>query len=410
MKMQSVDPSLSPAEQYRALWLVDRAPALSEFLAGYEDFSQDELLEIIEIDRAERWRRGERINAERYLSDHSLLCEDEEAALVVIYGEFFLRKELGEKPSLKEFLTRFPQHARRLQDQVMWHEAIEMDRELSDRPIPDLPGFAMGEQLGRGGMCSVYKATDEASGREVAVKVLDSEHLHNAVRVGRFRREIGSLTRLRHPHIVSALRTGEFRGLPYLVMEYCAGGTLAAHLRGRPLPPNAAAGTLRAIAGAVAHAHREGVVHRDLKPGNVLLAIHPQNKTAIPKVADFGLAKCKLDLGNNLTGTRETLGTPCYMAPELTTGARDADARTDVYGLGAILYELLTGRPPFVATIPLEVVRMVREDRPLPPSAINKKVPGDLEVVCLRCLEKDPGQRFATAGEVVEAVLAQVAR
>src|SRR5262249_8444760 len=172
----------------------------------------------------------------------------------------------------------------------------------------------------------------------------------------------------------------------------------------------AAAGTLRAIAGAVAHAHREGVVHRDLKPGNVLLAIHPKNKTAIPKVADFGLAKCKVDLGSNLTGTRETLGTPCYMAPELTTGARDADARTDVYGLGAILYELLTGRPPFVGTIPLEVVRMVREERPVPPSAINEKVPSDLEAVCLRCLEKDPNERFATAGEVVEAVRAPIAK
>ena len=287
MNKQIAPPGMSPAEQYRSLWLLDRAPALADFLAGYDDYSQEELLEIIEIDRAERWRRGERITAEQYLNEYSLLCDDEEAALVLIYGEFFLRKELGESPSLKDFLTRFPQHARRLQDQVMWHEAIELDRELSARPAPELPGLTMGEMLGRGGMCSVYQATDPVSGREVAVKVLDPEHLHNRVRVGRFRREIGSLTRLRHAHIVSALRTGEFRGLPYLVMEFCAGGTLAAHLRGRPLPPKAAAGTLRAIAGALAYAHAEGVVHRDLKPGNVLLAIHPQNKTAIPKVAEY---------------------------------------------------------------------------------------------------------------------------
>lgn len=408
MNEQSGQPSLPAADQYRALWSIDKAPPLSEFLNRFSNLSLDGLLDVVEIDRAERWRRGDRVNAEHYLDAFSQLHDDEEAALVVIYGEYFLRKERGEKPPVKEFLNRFPQHARRLQDQIMWHEAIELDRGLSPRPVPEVPGLIMGEILGRGGMCSVYKAVDKESGRDVAVKVLDPENLHHPVRVGRFRREIGSLARLRHPHIVSALRTDEFHGLPYLVMEFCAGGTLAAHLRGKPLPPAAAAGTLRAIAGAVAYAHGEGVVHRDLKPGNVLLAINTQSsssgQTAVPKVADFGLAKCKIDVNSNLTATRETLGTPCYMAPELTTGARDADARTDVYGLGAILYELLTGRPPFVGTIPLEVVRMVREEQPTPPSKLNDKVPGDIETICLRCLEKDPNQRFPTANKVVESL------
>lgn len=414
MKERSRPPGPPAADQYQALWSVDRAPPLTEFLTGFPNLSLDGLLDVIEIDRAERWRRGERVNAERYLNQFSSLREDIEAALVVIYGEYFLRKELGESPPLKEFLSRFPEHARRLQDQVMWHEAIELDRGLATRAIPEVPGLKMGELLGRGGMCSVYRAVDQQSGCEVAVKVLDPENLHHPVRVGRFRREMGSLTRLRHPHIVSALRTDEFHGLPYLVMEYCAGGTLASFLKGRPLPPSAAAGTLRAIGSAVAYAHAEGVVHRDLKPANVLLAINTSGKsgsqTAIPKVADFGLAKCKVDLGSNLTGTRETLGTPCYMAPELTTGARDADARTDVYGLGAILYELLTGRPPFVGTIPLEVVRMVREEQPTPPSELNSKVPSDLEAVCLRCLEKEPSQRFPNAEEVIEALRGAIAK
>jgi serine/threonine-protein kinase len=215
---------------------------------------------------------------------------------------------------------------------------------------------------------------------------------------------------------VLALRTGDVSGVPFLVMEYCSGGTLDVHLAGRPLPPAEAAAVLRALAGAVHFAHVQGVVHRDLKPSNILLGTDqypiPDHETRPdwalgigdsalrPKVADFGLAKCEAGVGSAITATRETLGTPCYMAPELTTGARDADARTDVYGLGGILYELLTGRPPFVATTPLEVIRMVREEAPVRPKRINPDVPAELEELCLKCLEKEPDQRFATAAEV----------
>ena len=131
-----------------------------------------------------------------------------------------------------------------------------------------------------------------------------------------------------------------------------------------------------------------------------------ESQPSVPKIADFGLAKCKVDMGGSLTASRETLGTPCYMAPELATGARDADARTDVYGLGAILYELLTGRPPFVANSPMEVVRMVREEPPVPPKELNPDVPDQLEAVCLKCLEKDPDWRYQSAADVGEAVRA----
>jgi serine/threonine protein kinase len=396
------------ADQYRRLWVAGQKPDLEAFLAGLPDLVADDLLDIIEIDRAERWRRNDRVTAERYLSTFPVVCNDAEASLVVIYGEFYLRKELGDNPSLAEYVARFPQHEQRLRDQVMWHEAIELDAGIALSRAPEIPGLTIGDLLGRGGMCSVYRAVDTATGREVAVKVLDPENLHHPMRVARFRREVESLMRLRHPHIVSAHSTGEARGLPYLVMEYCSGGTLASFLRGRPLPPPRAAGTLKAIAGAVVYAHGEGVIHRDLKPGNVLLVIsdkRPGNTpSAVPKVSDFGLAKCQVDTGANLTATRETLGTPCYMAPELTTGARDADARTDVYGLGAILYELLTGRPPFVATIPLEVVRMVRDESPQPPRSLNPDVPAELEAICLKCLEKIPEQRFESASNVVEAL------
>jgi hypothetical protein len=409
----------TPADQYRKLWGFGPPPELHEFIAGLPTLTADELLDVIEIDRAERWRKGQRTKAERYLREFPALANDQEAALVLIYGEYYLRKELGESPSLMEFLARFPQHARRLRDQVMWHEAIELGHIGGPAAGPPVvPGLTMGDLLGRGGMCSVYRAKDGESGAEVAVKVLDMDHLHHPLRVARFRREVGSLMRLRHPNIVLALRTGEVRGLPYLVMEYCSGGTLASHLRGRPVAADLAADVLRDVAAAVEYAHREGVIHRDLKPGNILLSgvrsqesgvrgsglRSPDSSPLTPKVSDFGLAKCESGAGGSITATRETLGTPCYMAPELTTGARDADARTDVYGLGGILYELLTGRPPFVATIPLEVVRMVREEDPVPPTAMNPDVPAELEAVCLKCLEKDSDRRYQSAAAVAEAV------
>jgi hypothetical protein len=390
---------LTVADEFRKAWAAG-TPDLHAFLAGLPPLPTDDLIEVIEVDQAEQWRRGKRVPAEQYLKAFPELQSDVEAALVVIYGEFFLRKDRGESPALLEYIARFPQHARRLRDQVMWHDAIELGPPSSAGP-PAVPGLAVGELIGRGGMCSVFRATEIATGEEVAVKVLDPAHRQHPVRVARFGREVGSLTRLSHPHIVKAIRTGEVGGLPFLVMEYCPSGTLTGCL----LSPANAAAVVAALAGAVEYAHGQGVVHRDLKPSNVLLT-----KDRLAKIADFGLAKCAAELGGSLTATRDVLGTPCYMAPELATGARDADARTDVYGLGAILYELLAGRPPFVGVEPLEVVRMVREEPPTPPSAVNSEVPTALEAVCLRCLEKEPGQRYQTAREVAEALGSPSAR
>jgi serine/threonine protein kinase len=403
----------TPADQYRRAWAAGPDPDLTAFLATLPNLTPDDLVEVIEIDRAERWRRGHRVSAERYLKTFPTLRNDPEAALIVIYGEFYLRKELDEAPSLLEYVARFPQYARRLRDQVMWNEAIELSPTSSVGP-PGIPGLEVGELLGRGGMCSVYRAVETATGDEVAVKVLDPAHRLQPVHVARFTREVGSLTRLSHPDIVRALRAGEAGGTAFLVMEYCPGGTLTAHLSSRALKPAVAAAVVAALAGAVEYAHGEGVIHRDLKPSNILLGSGPRGPSSLPvgptsfrpKVADFGLAKCAAALGGALTATRDILGTPCYMAPDLATGARDADERTDVYGLGAILYECLTGQPPFVGPEPLEVVRMVREDPPVRPSAINPAVPARLEAVCLKCLEKEPDDRYQTASAVAAAIVA----
>jgi eukaryotic-like serine/threonine-protein kinase len=418
----------SPADQYRRLWRVGTAPDLKHFLASQPALAPDHLLDVIEVDRTERWHRGDRVKAERYLKDYPPIKEDTEASLVLIYGEYYLRKEMGETPSLMEFIARFPLHARRLRDQVLLHEAIEFGHEALTGGPPVVPGLVVGDLLGQGGMCSVYRAVEEKSGRDVALKVLDPRHLQNLLRVARFRREIGSLLRLTHPNIVLGYQTGESGGLPYLVMEYCPGGTLADYLANQIVPPAVAARILRDLAGAVEYAHHKGVIHRDLKPSNVLLSVvqsaqevsgtdHAPAEAVgldpvlshvdfpfVAKLSDFGLAKCTLGNEGSITATRETLGTPCYMAPELTMGARDADYRTDVYGLGAIMYELLTGRPPFFATSPMEVLRMVRESPPMAPGAVNPQVPAELNAVCLRCLEKEPDERYQTAGDVIAAI------
>lgn len=413
------------ADHYRRLWASESSPNLETFLATLPDLTADELLDVIELDRAERWRRKERVKAERYLRDFPAVGNDPEAALVVIYGEYYLRKEIGELPSLVEYIARFPLHARRLRDQVMWHEAIELNQVIGGNDLPkvEIPGLTIGDLLGRGGMCAVYRAIESETNSEVAVKILDREHLHHPQRVARFRREVGSLMRLRHPNIVHAHRTGDVKGVPYIVMEFCAGGSLATRLAGRPIPPGDAVSVIRNLAFAVEYAHGEGVIHRDLKPGNVLLsaecgvrsaesnsedlhsALRTPHSALIPKVSDFGLAKCDSGIGSSITASSETLGTPCYMAPELTTGAHDADARTDVYGLGAILYELLTGRPPFVANTPLEVILLVREEPPIAPSKLNSSVPRDLEAICLKCLAKESNERFQSASQLAEAIV-----
>ncbi|MBO0699766.1 MAG: hypothetical protein J2P46_15320, partial [Zavarzinella sp.] len=170
---------ITPADQYRKLWAGLPAPELRSFLAGLPPLSADELVDVIEIDREERWRRGDRVKAERYFRDFPDLAADTETALVLIYGEYYMRKERGETPSLMEYIARFPQHARRLRDQVMWHEALELGQGPSFAAAPEIPGLAVGELLGRGGMCAVYQAVEAETGEVVAVKVLDVGHLHH---------------------------------------------------------------------------------------------------------------------------------------------------------------------------------------------------------------------------------------
>jgi WD40 repeat protein len=214
--------------------------------------------------------------------------------------------------------------------------------------------------------------------------------------LGRFRFEAEAIARLNHPNVVQIHEVGEQGGLPFLAMEYCDGGSLAKKLGGTPLPPREAARLLAALARAVQVAHDKGLVHRDLKPANVLLAAD-----GTEKVTDFGLAK---DLAaSTATAPGAILGTPSYMAPELAgAGCGKVGPAADVYGLGAILYECLAGRPPFRGATPLDTLLQVREDEPVPPARLQRHVPRDLETICLKCLQKAPARRYASAGALAD--------
>jgi tRNA A-37 threonylcarbamoyl transferase component Bud32 len=263
--------------------------------------------------------------------------------------------------------------------------------------VPVVPGYEILGELGRGGMGVVYKARQTKLGRLVALKmILAGAHAGEDER-RRFLTEAEAVARLQHPNIVQIHEIGEADGHPFFSLEFCPGGSLADQLDGTPLPPGKAAALVETLAGAVQAAHEAGVVHRDLKPANVLLLAD-----GTPKVTDFGLAK-KLDDAAGQTASGAIMGTPSYMAPEQAEGkGKQIGPAADVYALGAVLYELLTGRPPFKAATAFDTVLQVVSEEPVPPGRLQQKLPRDLETICLKCLHKEPRKRYPSAAELAD--------
>jgi WD40 repeat protein len=260
-----------------------------------------------------------------------------------------------------------------------------------------MPGYEILRELGRGGMGVVYQARHVQLNRVVALKMNLAGGHAGQPDLARFKTEAEAVARLQHPNIVQIFEVGEHAGLPFFSLEFCGGGSLERKLGGTPLPPQEAAALVETLARAVHAAHQKGVIHRDLKPANVLLA-----EDGTPKITDFGLAK-RLDADAGQTRTGAVLGTPSYMAPEQAGGrTQELGPACDVYALGAVLYECLTGRPPFKAATTLETLKQVVSDEPAPPRRLQSGTPRDLETICLKCLEKSPGRRYATARELAE--------
>ena len=286
-----------------------------------------------------------------------------------------------------------------------------LPRRLPPPAPPEAPGQAIGdctilEVLGRGGMGIVYRAEQRELGRAVALKRLPPGTLDDDPGAARLRHEASVVARLQHPHIVTLYDVGLHDGQPYLLMQLVEGTTLAKLLADGPLPARRAAEILAPVCRAIAYAHDRGVLHRDLKPSNILIDAEGR-----PLVADFGLAKLTAPgYDPSLTPTGAILGTPSYMSPEAAVaGVGPVGPASDVYGLGAILYHGLTGRPPFQAASAFDTIRLVLESDPILPRALNPRVDPDLEMVALKCLQKEPGQRYRSASAMADDLDAYLA-
>jgi tRNA A-37 threonylcarbamoyl transferase component Bud32 len=326
---------------------------------------------------------------------------------------YMLAKDAGQNPDRAEWLARYPEQADHLrayfaaEDQLL--RVADPLKGAESAPPRQIGGYEILAELGRGGSGVVYKARQKTPTRLVALKMILAGSHASESELARFRAEAEAIAGLQHPNIVQIYEVGEHDGLPYLALEYCGGGSLDDKLAGTPMQPKEAAVLIETLARAMQVSHEKKIVHRDLKPANVLLT-----EDGMPKITDFGLALNLEQTGRTATGA--ILGTPSYMAPEQARGrertkqaSAEAEAErsnvtpaTDIYALGAILYECLTGRPPFKAATMMDTILQVTKDEPVPPRQLQSNVPRDLESVCLKCLQKEPRRRYQTALDLAD--------
>ena len=351
------------------------------------------LIQRLEEQRS-AWNSGQRVLVEE-LVEGPIAPED---LMDFIYAEVVLRESAGERVTPEEYCNRFPDLATEITKQFQIHILLSSDRgtvrDGNSRSTIEVPGFQIVEQAGSGGSGVVYKARDRKIDRLVAIKVLMGTDAIQERGREQLMREAAAAASLKHPAIVEIYQVGETDGIPFIVMEFMASGSLGALVRRNPLSPERALEILIPVTEAVRHAHHNDVIHRDLKPDNILLDTAQQ-----PHVADFGLAR-RLDENQSLHASGDVIGTPAYMSPEQVRGEA-ATVRSDVYALGAVLYQVLTGRVPFQAATGWEVLEQTLSHDPPKLRELNPALPKDLETICEKCLQKAPDRRYDSTAELL---------
>ncbi len=408
---------LAVVAAYRQACRREPVTELDQFLAQCKELSPQLLAALIRTDLVARWRRQDPHPAENYLERYRAVAEDAELAVDVIYAEYLAREQAGQPPDFAEYRRRFPQHADVLAEQISLHAAIESDDDADEHDgayaavkaslqestagAASGTGYQILELIGRGGMGVVYKAWQPALDRFVALKMVRAIDASNEELLARFRSEARVVAALEHPHIVKLYEYGEQNGLPYFVMELVEGGSLADRLNGIPWQPRDAARLLVKLARAMQFAHEHRVVHRDLKPANVLIASATEPFEV--KITDFGLARLYAEEVSSHTKSNAFFGTPSYMAPEQARGDfKRVGPASDIYALGAILYELLTGRPPFRGDTPMETLQLLLFSEPVSIHRLAPRISRDLATICDKCMRGEIERRYATAGELCE--------
>jgi len=441
MSSQPVPPCRSPAPlspeakdllaRFDNLWHQKQRPALDDFLAGVPEGERlAVLIELVHSDLEFRLKAGESARVEDYLKRYPQLAGQTAVVADLLAAEFHLRCRCDPHHTA-DYRVRFPEHSGLIDRLTQEHHAGQetVARPGDPAPAPGRPRAATGGmgppgyeilgELGHGGMGIVYQARQVRLNRIVALKVIRTGPEATPEDLARFRTEGEAVARLQHPHIVQIYDSGEHDGRPYFALEFVDGGSLAGRLKGRPLPPRQAARLVQTLAGAVHHAHQNKVLHRDLKPANVLLQRkseirNPKSETEglssfsdfgfrisdfEPKVTDFGLARWLDEVGQTRSGM--VLGSAPYMAPEQANGqVSQLGPATDVFGLGAILYECLTGRPPYHGSGKMELLKQASGGQVVPPRQLNRQVPRGLERICLKALAAEPAQRYGSAAEL----------
>ena len=399
--------------KFERAWFAGNQPNLGEFLPCEPEARQALLPELVLTDLEFRLKSREPARVEEYLERYPDLSRDRVVVGQLIRAEFQLRRRFEPLLSLAEYEKRFPQwresmtalmtaenDGRNTQIYVAPSSVArsgDRSQQLSDLGRTEWSDFEIRDELGRGGMGVVHLAWQRSLERLVAIKTLHPFVVRSDDLFQRFRQEAIAAAQLHHPHIVRVMAYGEVSETPFYVMEYVPGGSLAQQLSGRPWPARDSARLVETLARAAYFAHQRNILHRDLKPSNILMTVDGK-----PTISDFGLAK-RLDQVADHTSFGVLLGTPSYMSPEQASGPSTAlTPATDIYALGAILYELLTGRPPVGGNNSVVTLEMLRTTEPVAPRQLVAQIPKDLETICLKCLRRNPVDRYSSADELAD--------